>query len=104
MVPMPTLKLLDDTLKPYVVKTYIYLGQRYKYKPGEYIFTFKELADHLGVKLDNHSSMYDKLNNALWVLVKLKLIEFETFYDKYGSPKMQLINYNLRVDNPPKYV
>lgn len=76
LLPLETLKFIQDTLKTPVIKTYIYLGQRWKYKQG-YLFTKKELAEHTGVKLNNHSNPYIKINNYLDVLKNNGLIDFE---------------------------
>lgn len=76
LLPLETLKFIQDTLKTPVIKTYIYLGQRWKYKQG-YLFTKKELAEHTGVKLSNHSNPYAKINNYLDVLKNNGLIDFE---------------------------
>ena len=76
LLPLETLKFIQDTLKTPVIKTYIYLGQRWKYKQG-YLFTKKELAEHTGVKLNNHSNPYVKINNYLDVLKNNGLIDFE---------------------------
>ena len=48
-MPLDLLQFFVDTIKEPVLKTYIYLGQRNSYKPREYIFTIKEIADHLGI-------------------------------------------------------
>lgn len=76
LLPLETLKFIQDTLKTPVIKTYIYLGQRWKYKQG-YLFTKKELAEHTGIKLSNNSEPYAKINNYLDVLKNNGLIDFE---------------------------
>lgn len=72
LLPLETLKFIQDTLKTPVIKTYIYLGQR-----QGYLFTKKELAEHTGIKLSNNSEPYAKINNYLDVLKNNGLIDFE---------------------------
>ena len=93
MIPLDTIKYLNDTLKEQVVKIYIYLGQRNKYKPG-YEFTIEELAKHIGIKLDNNSRNYELVNNALLALYNSELIDYVEFYEgKY--PKKRLTKFSL---------
>ena len=37
-LPLETVQFINDTVKEQVYKIYLYLGQRWKYKPG-YVFT-----------------------------------------------------------------
>ena len=55
---------MSDTVKEPVIKAYIYLGQRNKFKSG-YVFTLEELAEHTGVSLKGHQREYILLNNIL---------------------------------------
>nr|DAG20599.1 MAG TPA: hypothetical protein [Caudoviricetes sp.] len=43
MIPLRTLQFLNDTIKEQVIKVYIYLGQRWKFKK-DYVFTVKEVG------------------------------------------------------------
>lgn len=72
-----TLNFLLDTVKEGVIKTYIYLGQRYNYKPN-YSFTIKELCEHLGISYARKSST---VTNWLEALIKFDLIKVETYYE-----------------------
>lgn len=97
-IPLETVKYLNDTMKEQVIKIYIYLGQRNKYKPNQYVFTIEEIAEHIGLKLDNHSRNYDIVNNALVCLKNNELIDYVEFYEgKY--PKKRLINFTFKVKN-----
>lgn len=93
MIPLDTLKFLNDTMKEQVIKIYIYLGQRYKYKPG-YVFTIAEIAEHIGLTLGNNQRNYEIINNALICLKNNELINYAEFYEgKY--PKKRLINFSF---------
>lgn len=64
-IPLDTVKFLIHTAKDTVIKAYIYLGQRWKYKGSEYEFTLEELGEHIGRKINNNNSVYDELNDIL---------------------------------------
>lgn len=70
-MPLDLLQFFVDTIKEPVLKTYIYLGQRNSYKPREYIFTIKEIADHLGI---NYQRNCTSIKNYLELLVGCGLI------------------------------
>ena len=92
MLSKDTTKFLVDTIKEYVIKIYIYLGQRYKYKPG-YLFTYEEVAQHIGVSLAGSRRVREKIHNALDLLQDVGLISFEAVYvDKY--PRLKLTSWN----------
>jgi len=67
MVPLDTLMFIHDNLREHVIKIYIYLGQRFKYKKN-YVFTVDEIATHIGIELNNNSRNYTLINNALLCL------------------------------------
>lgn len=69
-----------DTVKEPVIKAYIYLGQRNKYKSG-YIFTLEELAEHIGVSLKGHQREYIQLNNVLRALEINGLVKTRTIQE-----------------------
>ena len=93
-IPLETLKFLNDTLKENVIKIYIYLVQRGKYKPG-YVFTIEEIGDHIGIKTKNYSRGYEMINNALDCLSNNGLITYTEFYEG-NKPKKRLLDYSLR--------
>lgn len=86
-VPQETIAFLRDTVKDPVVKTYIYLGQRNGYKPGQYVFTIKEICEHLGLNYKNQCST---ISNYLIILEKCGLIKYTEFFDGQ-SPRMRLL-------------
>lgn len=89
-VPQDTTKFLRDTVREPVIKTYVYLGQRNSYKPGQYIFTIKEICDHLGL---SYKHQYSSISNYLIALSKFGLIEYVEFFDGQ-SPRMRLLKVN----------
>lgn len=93
MIPLDTLQFLTDVLQEQVIKVYIYLGQRFKFKPG-YIFTVEEIGEHIGIQMGNNQRNYDMINNALVCLAKLGLIKYTEFFDG-TSPRKRLIGFSL---------
>lgn len=87
-IPQETIHFLQDTVKEPVIKTFIYLGQRNNYKPGQYVFTLKEICEHLGLGYERN---YKAIKNYLVALSKFELIEYSTFYDNNLTPKMRLL-------------
>ena len=92
-IPLKTLQYLNDTVKEQVIKAYIYLGQRFKYKPG-YVFTAVELAEHIGLKLNNNSRSYVAINNILESLQINGLIDYVEFYEG-NKPKKRLTGFSF---------
>ncbi len=91
LLPLETVNYLVDSCKPHVIKLYIYLGQRYMLglKLGKpYEFTLKQLGDHLGLSLQNHSKNYEVINNALWLLQNSGLIDYYEYFDGQASKKV----------------
>ena len=92
-IPLETIRFLVDTMTENVVKIYIYLGQRYQYKHG-YVFTIAEIADHVGIKLDNNARNYQIINNALTSLYNNGLIDYVEFYEN-SKPCKRLIKFSF---------
>ena len=96
------LKLLEffiDTVKEPVIKTYIYLGQRFKYKGSDYVFTKQEIAKHIGLGDSlNYSGTYKKINNYLYVLESFGLIKLAYFYED-KTPLIRLVDFK---NEPPQ--
>lgn len=86
-IPQETTKFLRDTVREPVIKTFIYLGQRDSYKPGQYVFTIKEICEHLGLNYRNYCST---IRNYLTILSKCDLIKYTEFFDGQ-SPRMRLL-------------
>lgn len=91
-IPQETIHFLQDTVKEPVIKTFIYLGQRNNYKPGQYVFTLKEICEHLGLSYKHQCST---INNYLIILAKCGLIEYTKFYEKQ-IPKMRLLKVETK--------
>lgn len=92
LLPLETIQFITDTIKESVIKVYIYLGQRWKYKPG-YVFTQEEIAQHLGMKLAGNPRGRQMIHNALDLLAAVELISFENFFDG-KSPRYRLTNWS----------
>lgn len=89
-MPLELLNYFIDTIKEPVLKTYIYLGQRYSYKPHDYIFTIQEIAEHIGM---NYNKQSKTITNYLDVLERLGLIKIAHYYEG-KTPRMKLVNFN----------
>lgn len=92
MIPLKTLQYMNDTLKEQVIKIYIYLGQRWKYKQ-DYCFTIKEIGEHIGLRVEGNGRHYVTINNALDALKCLGFINYEDCYENIGNipiPKKKL--------------
>lgn len=94
LIPLDTLKFLNDCLKEQVIKIYIYLGQRWKYKQNDYTFTLEEIAEHIGIKIGNHQRNYDIINNALICLYNNGLIDYVEYFEN-NKPRKRLTNFSL---------
>lgn len=92
-IPLDLLNFFIDTLKEPVIKTYIYLGQRFNYKPHDYVFTEREIAEHIGVDYNNNSK---KIAHYLIALENLGLIKVAEFYEN-NTPLKRLINFSTQI-------
>lgn len=90
-IPLDTLQYLLDTVKEEVLKIYIYLGVKDGFKHNEYVFTNKEICDHLGLNYQNNSTW---VTNMLDVLEKLGLIQVVSFYDEQRHPYKRLTYFS----------
>ena len=99
-MPLELVEFFINTVKPLVLKTYIYLGQRYKYKPG-YEFTIKEIAEHLGI---NYQWNHGAIRSALIVLEDLGLISIKETKKTNVSSAIQLndFSYEIKQSNTVK--
>ena len=93
-LPLETVQFINDTVKEQVYKIYLYLGQRWKYKPG-YVFTQEEIAEHLGTSLAGNETVRRQIRNALIALQNHGLIGYEQFYEG-KVPKYRLINWSTQ--------
>ena len=94
-MPLKLLNYFVDTLKEPVLKTYIYLGQRYSYKPHDYIFTIKEIAEHIGM---NYNKQSKTITNYIDILERVGLIKVAHFYEG-KTPLMKLVNFNTTLSD-----
>ena len=94
--PLSTVQFLLDTATENVIKVYIYLGQRFSWKKtkNDYIvFTLEDIAEHIGLKLNNHTREYVMINNILNCLENNGLIQYTSYYEG-KVPKKKLINFS----------
>lgn len=91
-MPLSLVKFFISTMKPHVLKIYIYLGQRNSYKPNQYIFTVKELCEHLGLSYNYQSTV---ISDSLLILEKLELIKTTTFRNN-KMPQRRLIGFSTK--------
>lgn len=99
LIPLQTLKFLNDTMTEQVIKIYIYLGQRWKYKQN-YVFTAEEIGKHIGIALSNHMRNYEIINNALTCLYNNGLITYEEFYGEDKKLYKKLTQFSLEYTKP----
>lgn len=93
-LPLDTIQFINDTVKEEVYKIYLYLGQRWKYKPG-YVFTQEEIAEHLGTSLAGNETVRRQIKNSLIALQNHGLIGYEQFYEG-KVPKYRLTGWSTR--------
>lgn len=99
-IPQDLLSFFIDTVKEPVIKTYIYLGQRNNYKPKQYVFTLKEICEHLGLYYQKNSEI---IKNYLFILEQLELIKIVKFYEG-KTPKMRLVNFSTELPKRKNYL
>lgn len=90
-IPLETVEYLTLNCREHVVKIYIYLMQRWKYAKIQgkfYKFTLKEIGEHIGLSIGNHSDGYKIINYALELLANSGLIEYEDIYEGKVPYKM----------------
>ena len=99
LIPLETIKYLNDTLKEQVIKIYVYLGQRYQYAQSKgdlYQFTLEEIASHIGYTLVGNPRGYETVYNALDCLRQLGLIDYVDFH-RGMVPYKRLTKFSLQV-------
>ena len=100
LLPTETINYLVDSCKPHVIKLYIYLGQRYMLGlklNKNYEFTLQQIADHLGLSIQNHSRSYEVINNALWLLQNSGLIDYYEYTSEGYIVKKVLTSFSSKV-------
>lgn len=94
-IPLDTLFYFRDILKEDVIKVFIYLGQRYKWKQttGElYSFTRTEIAQHLG--LCPNTDNLDFVDRVLTALCNEGFIDYVGYWDG-KTKKLRLTKFSL---------
>lgn len=94
-IPLRLLKFFIDTASSGVIKTYIYLGQSYKYANSmsrKYLFTKEQIIGVLGLSKTNQSS-YEQVENILNCLINNGLIEIQSVY-KGKTPMKKLVAFH----------
>lgn len=102
LIPLDTLKYLNNNCKKHVIKIYVYLGQRYKMALNlgrQYEFTLEELGTHIGIEIKNHAKQYEVVNNALELLYNSGLIQYVSFFDGQMQKK-KLISFSFEYKKP----
>lgn len=95
--PLTTVQFLLDTATENVIKVYIYLGQRFNWKAKTnetFIFTLEDIAEHIGLPLNNHQRNYIMLTNILDCLDNNGLIRYVSFYEG-KVPKKRLVGFSM---------
>lgn len=101
LIPLHTLRYINDNCKEHIIKIYIYLGQRYKYalnNGSQYEFTLEEIGEHSGIKVKNNSRGYEIINNALTFLQNSELIDYVSFFDGQMQKK-KLTKFSFEYKN-----
>ena len=105
LIPLDTLKYLNNNCRDHVIKIYIYLGQRYKMALGlgkQYEFTLEELGTHIGIGIKNHVKQYEVVNNALELLYNSGLINYISFFNGQ-TQKKKLTNFSFTYTRPEEF-
>ena len=82
LIPITTAKHLEKYFTKPVMRVYIYLGTRFKWKAHtnpntKYLFTKQELIDHCGFKIYADRHQYNEVNEILEILQLCKLINYD---------------------------
>lgn len=96
LLPLSTIQFLKDVFKDEVVKTYIYLGQKWLNHMDQE-FTYAEIGNHVGIKTAGNSRGYEQIRNILFVLSNCGLISIskEYFVDK-GQSRHRLLEWSAK--------
>lgn len=94
-IPLDLVKYFCDNLKEAVLKVYLYLGQRYSYKPQEYEFSIKELCEHLGLNY-NVKRNRERISNTLSILSDVGLINYKIIKKDNITFLMKLTNFSTQ--------
>ena len=91
LIPLETLKYLVDTSNGNVIKTYVYLLNKYGWK-SDYEFTKRELIENIGFNPQSTSKgkgkvNYEMMDNILLCLKNNGLIEYVEYYGTTDNGK-----------------
>ena len=91
LIPLETLKYLVDTSNGNVIKTYVYLLNKYGWKK-DYTFTKGELIEGIGYNPNSRNKdgryvSYEMMDNILLCLVNNGLLDYVEFYDTNNEGK-----------------
>lgn len=94
LLPLSTIQFMRDVFKDSVVKTYIYLGQKWLNNNLSKEFTFSEIAAHIGIKLAGNERGYSEIRNILSVLSNCGLIEIsQEYFVENNQSRRRLLNW-----------
>lgn len=99
LIPLETIRYLNNNCKEHVYKIYIFLTQMYNWKraSGEYyIFNSDQLGKAVGLKIKNYSKGYEIINDALTLLSLSGLIRYVEFFDGQ-TQKKKLLSVSVKV-------
>ncbi len=94
-IPLDTLRYLLDTVKELVIKIYIYLGICNNVSPNNYVFTIKELCEHLNINY-SHTASRDRIRNCLDLLKKLGLVNYTINQDDSRHAYFKLTKFTTK--------
>lgn len=92
---LDTIRFLNNTVRENIWKMYIYLGQRWKWKQNEFVFSLEDLAKHIGMRLSNNRVRYEALNDGLRLLEISGFIKVQNFRDERGVPRKRLLSFRF---------
>lgn len=92
-IDLDTIKFLNNNVKEPVWKIYLYLGQKWKWKGSNYLFTLEELGKHIGRNINHNQETYKYIKDILNSLVDNGLIKMAQFYDGQWR-RCRLVEFN----------
>lgn len=98
LVPFKTLRIMTNTLNDRTISVFVYLFNRYYAAKKEFIFTYEQIKNFIGLSATTRSNDYI-IKDILFILEELGLIETrkENIEDEFGGIKT--VYYIKRVNN-----
>lgn len=87
---------LVNTASRHVIRVYLYLLNKYNFKPDGYIFTIKEIASALGYS-DTTKSCNELIRDCLYCLSKQGIINIEEVWQEVINPRDGGMNKTQRL-------